>query len=589
MPGILGGGGGDLSGGSNFTSQGGLLGGAGSGGVIGPISDTGAASNLLGNLPGQQGGGGGLPSAGGPTVFEGGAGAPVFGGGPGGIGSSGALFEPNQTGQFNLAPPGSFDPQGQQSGGFLGLPGIGQTLGNTFSIDQSQTRTGIAPEQSPGLQAAITAAAQLAGQQLDPASAFQNFIGGAGADLFGIGQDFLGGIGQAQQGLLGAEDPSIVQGRIDALGTDIRTQLGEFIGGAGGLQTQGALAGNLGGVRGHVREGIAARGATDAFAREAAGIRESAAGRRLEGLLGGAQAGQIGAGAAGDVFNLGLAPSIAQFGPLAALSGIIGDPKVLTETLSQGNLQRRGRDQVSEAFQTAANRGQVGAQESLNNPSVLLEAGTQLLRNPRTAQQGQLMIDQANKLTNAQNEEFSRMVTEERALRGELESTFAFDELAQTGVQFRIARALFEEGTPTATTQLARVLEKTIDPTGVVRPSDFELILSGIGASDRVMDAFRRFHEGGQIPPSLAPDIMRTIALVAQQRRAQFTERTAGRFRDMALANRVRPSQVFFDPLEGLGIEELLASTAKAPEPVPDESDFNFRDFFGGAPPTGVR
>ena len=280
-----------------------------------------------------------------------------------------------------------------------------------------------------------------------------------------------------------------------------------------------------------------------------------------------------------------------RLGALAPLLlGLLGPAGLVAGgVLAQGNVQKRGRDQVSEAFQTAANRGQVGAQESLNNPAVLLEAGTQLLRDRRTAAQGQLMIDQANNITNQNNEEFQRMVTEERSLRGELESTFAFDELAQTAVQFRIARSLFEEGTPTATTQLARVLEKTIDPTGVVRPSDFELILSGIGASDRIKDAFRRFQEGGEIPPELAPDIMRTIALVAQQRRAQFTERTAGRFRDMALANRVRPSQVFFDPLEGLGIDELLASTAKAPEPVPDESDFNFRDFFGGAPPTGVR
>ncbi len=270
------------------------------------------------------------------------------------------------------------------------------------------------------------------------------------------------------------------------------------------------------------------------------------------------------------------------------LLGLLGPAGLVTGgILSQGNLERRSRDVVTEQFQTAANRGQVGAQESLNNPAVLLEAGNQLLRNPRTRQQGQAMINQATAITNAQNAEFKRMTEGEAGLRKELESTFAFDELARTADQFRIAKALFEEATPTATTQLARVLEKTIDPTGVVRPGDFELILSAAGVLPRARDAFRRFQEGGVIPPSLAPDLMRAIALVAQARRAQFTERVAPRFVDLAIGNRLRPSQVFFDPLEGVGIEEFLQENPKqAPaEPVPGERAFNFRDFFGGAPP----
>jgi len=270
------------------------------------------------------------------------------------------------------------------------------------------------------------------------------------------------------------------------------------------------------------------------------------------------------------------------------LLGLLGPAGLIGgAALTQGNLQRRGRDVVTEQFQTAANRGQVGAQEALNNPAVLLEAGNQLARDPRTREQGRAMIAQAMQITNAQNAEFKRMTEGEAALRKELESTFAFDELAQTADQFRIAMALFEEATPTATTQLARVLEKTIDPTGVVRPGDFELILSAAGVLPRARDAFRRFQEGGVIPPSLAPDLMRAIALVAQARRAQFTERVAPRFVDLAIGNRLRPSQVFFDPLGGLGIEEFLAANPASEEaaPVKGEREFKFRDFFGGAPP----
>ena len=358
MGGLFGGGtgGGGGSGGGSLGGGAGFPGGGGSGGLVQPAFQLSAAQGggatesfesgfppAITQILNSSGGGvsgGGFPGGVGSGVGDASGGLGGFGGVfPGGaVGGGGAAFEPDSPNipDFGLVPPGSFDPGGQQPGGFGGLPGIGQTLGNTFSVDQSQTRTGIAPEQSSALGQAIQAAVQLAGQQLDPASAFQNFLGGAGANLFGLGQNFLGGIGEAQQGLLGLEDPSIVEGRIGALGTDIQRFLREAIGGAGGIRTEGALSGNLGGGRGQVREGIATRGATDAFARESALIRESAAGRRLEGLLGGAQAGQIGLGGAENLFNLGLAPSIAQFGPLAALAGIIGDPKVLTETLQQG-------------------------------------------------------------------------------------------------------------------------------------------------------------------------------------------------------------------------------------------------------------
>lgn len=249
-----------------------------------------------------------------------------------------------------------------------------------------------------------------------------------------------------------------------------------------------------------------------------------------------------------------------------------------------GSSQARGREN---AFTQLSNQAELSPEEALQEPRILEAFASQMMTDPATAQQGQVFFQRAQQIRTQRTGELERVRTGEADLRGELEGTFAFDELARTGEQYRIALSLFEENTPTATTQLARVLEKTIDPTGVVRPSDFELILQGVGASDRIMDAFRRFQEGGDIPPSLRPDLMRTIALVAQSRRAAFNESTVPRFRDLALGNGLRPSQVFFDPLEGLGIDEFLTNTPKSITPeAPGAAGFGLGDLFGGAPPT---
>ena len=250
-----------------------------------------------------------------------------------------------------------------------------------------------------------------------------------------------------------------------------------------------------------------------------------------------------------------------------------------------GGAQSRSREN---AFTQLSNEAELSPEQALQEPRILEAFASQMMTDPATAQQGQVFFQRAQQIRTQRTAELERVRTGEESLRGELEGTFGFDELVRTGEQYRIALGLFEENTPTATTQLARVLEKTIDPTGVVRPSDFELILSGVGASDRIKDAFRRFQEGGEIPPSLRPDLMRTIALVAQARRAAFNESTVPRFRDLALGNNLRPSQIFFDPLEALGIDEFLAGTPKSVDPRTDPggtAGFGLGDLFGGAPP----
>ena len=90
--------------------------------------------------------------------------------------------------------------------------------------------------------------------------------------------------------------------------------------------------------------------------------------------------------------------------------------------MAKDNVQQRRRDQVTEAFTEAANRGQVGAAEAAQNPSVLIEAGNQLLGDPRTAARGQEMIRQAQQITNntrLQNQELRAQANNDRTFMRE--------------------------------------------------------------------------------------------------------------------------------------------------------------------------
>lgn len=215
----------------------------------------------------------------------------------------------------------------------------------------------------------------------------QQFGGQQGAEnVLGLAQQFgnvVPGLGAAQQALAGfqnqgfqASNPllgeSAVQSQIDQLGTDINQQLQRQIGGAGGLNTQAAMAGNLGGGRNQVQQGIANEGALDAFSRGATNLRAGDLAQRQQltnqlglGNLQGALAGQgqqlqamqgagqlagaqeqfrqqgLGSqiGAQGDAFNLGLGGISAGLGPLGALSSIIGAPTVLGESQAQSQSQ----------------------------------------------------------------------------------------------------------------------------------------------------------------------------------------------------------------------------------------------------------
>lgn len=181
---------------------------------------------------------------------------------------------------------------------------------------------------------------------------------GGGANPFQAQlQNFQGGFTPVQ-----APGMRAVDEQIGALGTDIDTQLQRMMGGAGGINSQAAMAGGLGGGRNQVQQGIAMGDASRAFASEAAGLRGQAASefnqrqmqaqmmnqgaeqnqfaQQLQAMMGGGQmfgqqaaldqAGLMGAGdMAGQAVSTGMMGLGAQFAPLQAFAALLGGPTVL--------------------------------------------------------------------------------------------------------------------------------------------------------------------------------------------------------------------------------------------------------------------
>lgn len=156
---------------------------------------------------------------------------------------------------------------------------------------------------------------------------------------------------------------------IGTLGEDINRQLQRMLGGAGGVNTQSALAGGLGGGRNQVERGLAQEGALQEFGRQAGQLRLSDYQQRqqLQGqalgqagqLFGQGQGQQLGAlGVAGDLQSqglsqalqnalgggqlygaatqLGMSPFSGQLGLYEQLANIFGNPTVLQQQTSRG-------------------------------------------------------------------------------------------------------------------------------------------------------------------------------------------------------------------------------------------------------------
>lgn len=241
---------------------------------------------------------------------------------------------------------------------------------NTYGEQASFDRTFVDPSQQPFLQDLMQQAQGFVQSQMA-----NNNVQGL-ADQFGQqGQDIMALLQQQNvnpaaaqlMNFKGGIDPESMSmadltPQIDNLGADINRQLQRQLGGSGGVNTQAALSGSLGGGRNQVAQGIANEGALNAFARQSGDMRlneyQRVQNSQLQAMmanqsaelqaqgLGGQLMGQQNAlnqqglnSAASmipQLFNMGMAPGQYQQGLLQFLQGMIGDPTVLSEGASRG-------------------------------------------------------------------------------------------------------------------------------------------------------------------------------------------------------------------------------------------------------------
>ena len=168
----------------------------------------------------------------------------------------------------------------------------------------------------------------------------QQFAQGAGQQLYGMGNQFLGGLmgnpflaGLAQQA---GGNQGLIDRQVNQLGADIGQQFNQQI--LPGISRQYQGIGGLGGSRMGVSQGIAAQGAADALSRGITDIYTADSMRSL-------QAGSTGAGifsqgllgglaAMPGLFDLGMAQFTGGLAPLLAYNQIVGPPTVLDKSKS---------------------------------------------------------------------------------------------------------------------------------------------------------------------------------------------------------------------------------------------------------------
>lgn len=279
---------------------------------------------------------------------------------------------------------------------------MGGSISSSKSKSQSTQESFVDPSQAPFLQQLRSQAQGLQGQQQQQIGSLFGLAGG----LQGQGQDLLGGLtgtqgqlgqfgqagfGQGQAGIQGLQDivsganPAaqalqqqasgqnpFLQTQINQLGEDITQQ---FQRGISATNVEAVGAGQLGGGRQGVAQGLLGEAAGDQFARASTALRNQDLGRQLQassgllgfqgqaagqlaglgqqqglgnqasqlqGLLGQGQLGLGGLGALQGQFNLGFSPFQAEFSPLQSLAGIIGGPTVLSTGQSTGSASSFG-------------------------------------------------------------------------------------------------------------------------------------------------------------------------------------------------------------------------------------------------------
>ena len=205
------------------------------------------------------------------------------------------------------------------------------------SMSKSSSSQSISDIQAPFLQQLFEQASGVTQGQMGPGGTGDVAQGLVG-QLMPQGQQGLSQALGAGQGLNQFTQPNgqLVQDQIQGVTQDLNQNLQENI--LPGLTSSAIGGGNLGGSRGALAAGQAAAGTQRAIGQASSGIRQNAfntaAGAaaqqgqlNLQGGLGGIQG-------ASSLFNLGLSPLQAEFGPLQQFASILGSPIVLGESSS---------------------------------------------------------------------------------------------------------------------------------------------------------------------------------------------------------------------------------------------------------------
>ena len=208
------------------------------------------------------------------------------------------------------------------------------------SFSKAKSKSFIDPKQAPYLDFARNQGRGLARRQMPRAQDWSERRGGG---LFDFGRESLESLqdnpwlARLQQQT--QADPAVLQQMTQQLGTDIGQQFNEQI--LPGIRRDSTAIGALGGSRQGLAEGVASRGAMDAFSRGASNMafdwQNADSDRQLRAAQTGAQlfgqGGQVAAGGVNELFGgVGMGQFMGGFAPLGAFSDIVGQPTVLNKS-----------------------------------------------------------------------------------------------------------------------------------------------------------------------------------------------------------------------------------------------------------------
>jgi len=212
------------------------------------------------------------------------------------------------------------------------------------SKQQQTSQTQVWEAMAPYLQSLYGQGQELQGNQMQQAAGLGT-MGTAAAESGQVGQGLanLSGMASGQNPIMGmmeqrasGQQNPYLQGNISALGENINQQLGIQMQGIGG---RAGMAGQIGGGRQGVAEGLAVQGAQREFAQGANQMlgqdyqNQGAYAQQYLGMQQGALGGYM--GAVGQQMNLGLGGLNAAWSPLMAQAGLMG-PAVM-ESYAQGS------------------------------------------------------------------------------------------------------------------------------------------------------------------------------------------------------------------------------------------------------------